>query len=70
MDIYFFINLGLTAATIWTITLPTAKKHKPKSVKPVMKLVPIVTESKSEENDDEFVETINEASTLNRKKCS
>lgn len=70
MNIYFFINLGLTAATIWTITLPTAIKHKPKSEKPAIKLIPIVTESKSEENNGEFVETINEASTLNRNKCS
>lgn len=66
----FFIYLGLIAATIWTVTLPPAKEHKPKSEKPVMKLVPIVTECKLEENDGKFVETNNEVSILNRKKYS
>lgn len=68
--ICFFINLGLAAATIWTVTLPPVKEHKPKSEKPVIKLVPIVTESKLEEDDGESVETFNEVSTLNRKKRS
>lgn len=70
MYICFFINLGLAAATIWTVTLPPVKEHKPKSEKPVIKLVPIVTESKLEEGDGESVETFNEVSTLNRKKRS
>lgn len=66
----FLINLGLIAATIWTVTLPSVKEHEPKSEKPLMKLVSTITETKLEKNNSEIVETSNAVSTLNRTKYS